>query len=348
MLFVTLVANFDHVAAKSMNSFGLGSIIQLAHIPGAYPRKSLDTGEYVDITSTYDITMPALDMRAAQKMINKWIDTLPLTDEFGDNDDIKELCNYSLINGKRLRGIIVYEMARLINKKPTLDICNGVLAVEYIHSASLVIDDMCYFDNDMYRRGELAAHAKFGPAKAHMGSLVLLTASGICISRQIDVCKNSSYMAFINHFVNSKLQDTAIGQHLDIDPKSIQTHTLVDLMSRKTSTLFEISVVLGWIFGGGLDGVEIKTTIYDLPMTQDLTTVGKCIGLALQLADDIADVEKDVGNNKNYATAYGLIEAKTQLNTNIKTAREILQKHDLWSKLWCEICVTIVKIAITD
>lgn len=360
MLFTTLIVNFDSVAANSLNKLGMGftsgAIAALSYIPGAQARKELDTGEYVDITSVYDITMPLLTMRQAQAMINRWINTLPLTDEFGDNDDIKELCNYSLINGKRLRGIIVYEMARLANEinnendrgLTELDISNGVLAVEYIHSASLVIDDMSYFDNDMYRRGELAAHAKFGPAKAHMGSLVLLTASGLCVSRQIDVCKNSSYMAFINHFINTKLQHTAIGQHLDIEPKSIETHTLVDLMSRKTSTLFEISVILGWIFGGGLNNVKITKTIYDLPEIKDLTSVGNSIGLALQLADDIADVEDDKDNNKNYATAYGIDQARSELNKHIVNARDILQKHKLWSELWSEICVTIVRIAVTD
>ena len=83
---------------------------------------------------------------------------------------IKEGSEFSLTDGKRLRPIIVLSICNCLNKLTgqNLDSTGGALAIEYIHNASLIIDDMPMMDNDQYRRGKLTVHAKYGQCLAQL------------------------------------------------------------------------------------------------------------------------------------------------------------------------------------
>ena len=74
--------------------------------------------------------------------------------------------------GKRVRPVLCYAVGEMLNIK-TEDVKNFALAIEFIHSYSLVHDDLPAMDNDDYRRGKLSTHKKFGE-----GTVGNITVSG--------------------------------------------------------------------------------------------------------------------------------------------------------------------------
>ena len=93
-----------------------------------------------------------------------------------DNQDVVvEAMKYSLLNGgKRLRPVFCLEFAKMCScdRKDALDFA---CAVEYIHTYSLIHDDLHCMDDDDYRRGKPSCHKKFGEATALLAGDVLLT-----------------------------------------------------------------------------------------------------------------------------------------------------------------------------
>ena len=75
---------------------------------------------------------------------------------------LSEAMNYAVMNGgKRIRPILMYMMCDLFQKSYE-NVEDIAVALEFIHCYSLVHDDLPAMDNDMYRRGKLTTHIKFG------------------------------------------------------------------------------------------------------------------------------------------------------------------------------------------
>ena len=91
-------------------------------------------------------------------------------------DEFKEIINYVLKGGKRLRPIIIYEITQKMNFNNNTKFNNDLLGVilELLHSASLIIDDLPCMDNDSERRGQPSAHVKYGKTGAQLLSYSLL------------------------------------------------------------------------------------------------------------------------------------------------------------------------------
>ena len=264
-----------------------------------------------------------------QTIINKWISNLVNTDEFGENDELKNICQYAIKDGKRIRAIVALEICRM-NTGHIYNYVDLALAIEYIHNSSLIIDDMEYFDNDLFRRNNMSVHYKYGNANAHMASLILLVSAFKNISRQFSTLSNPFVQNYLIYFINNELQQTAIGQTLD----TINNSNVIDIIIKKTSTLFEISCVCGWLFSGGslIDIVDIKK-------------IGTSIGLCLQLADDLSDMEKDKKlNHTNYANIYGIDKTHDLIIQNINNTKNLLIKHNLDSNVWTEIFKAILNM----
>ena len=82
-----------------------------------------------------------------------------------NNEEIRSMAEYALSNGKRLRSCIVLDITQNILNTPLLDIA---LAVELLHNASLVLDDLPTMDNDSFRRGVYTVHKLYGEKKAKL------------------------------------------------------------------------------------------------------------------------------------------------------------------------------------
>ena len=95
-------------------------------------------------------------------------------DEDGDLP-VGEMMAYSLKNGgKRIRPVLTLEFCRLCGGSPEKAL-PFACALEYIHTYSLIHDDLPCMDNDDFRRGQPSSHKKFGEANALLAGDALLT-----------------------------------------------------------------------------------------------------------------------------------------------------------------------------
>lgn len=251
---------------------------------------------------------------------------------------LKEACVYSLSSpGKRLRPILVMAMAEALGND--LDVLQPALVVELFHSASLIADDMPCMDNADLRRKNLTLHKKFGEATALLASYGLLTlafekihsSSQALVKQKPSFSKQASEICSIALELASKcsgLQGATSGQHLDLFSACKTKESIYDVMYKKTGTLFEVSLVLGWLYGGG-----------DLEKIEPVKKLAYHFGNAFQIADDIEDLEKDtaLGGLMNITFHLGIKETKKLFFKEIESFEKALQtlgiSHDVFSEI---------------
>ena len=226
-----------------------------------------------------------------------------------------------------------------------------------MHSASLIIDDMPAFDNDEERRGSPTVHAATTPAVAQMAALTLLSTAFQNICRQIDwIRDNCPEFKNVDRIGTKLCHDVsramgvfgaAGGQYMDVSA----TDTLfaeygpgavMEIMYRKTATFFEVAVLAGWLIAGG-----------DSEHVDDARSIGRHIGIAFQIADDIGDMERDADRRAkgkpgwNLANEIGREEAAREVERNLRAARLNLERLRLWSKVWEEIMAKVREMMVT-
>ena len=239
---------------------------------------------------------------------------------------------YAVLNGgKRLRPFLLFSTLELLNE----DINKGVksaIALEMIHSYSLVHDDLPALDNDDYRRGKLTTHKVFGEAEGILIGDSLLTYAFYVLSQKnlellsseqiVKIISKTSEYAGINGMIG--------GQMIDIqsENKKVDLETLKYIHSHKTGKLIKLPIEIACIIANlEKDKREILEEYADL------------IGLAFQVKDDILDVEgtfedlgKPVGSDidlhkATYPSILGMEESKKILNDTVEKAKKIIKSE---------------------
>jgi geranylgeranyl diphosphate synthase type II len=216
----------------------------------------------------------------------------------GDKTKLRDACEYALTNGgKRFRPLIVLMVAEGLGKG--LNVNEAALSVEFFHTASLIADDLPCMDNDDERRDKPSVHKVYGETIALLASYALITAAFEKIHRNAAIMKEmdapydaqSDRACFIALQVASYcagIQGATGGQFMDIFPPSLSIDVIKQVIYKKTVTLFEVSFVFGWVFGGGdIEKIDlVKKAAYHL-------------GMAFQIADDIGDLAQDEKNQRD-------------------------------------------------
>lgn len=207
------------------------------------------------------------------------------------NDTVSQAMRYSLLSGgKRLRFHFVYAVAKQFG---TLDseVERIAVAVEMIHTYSLIHDDLPSMDDDDYRRGKPSCHKAFDEATAVLAGDALLTlAFSVLLGGRSSVRYNKA-MQYIADCagVNGMIH----GQCLDIE----QSPDWYETALNKTGKMFSAAIVAPALY------LNVnKSTI------KELSSYAKYYGLAFQTADDlsdnqVADTEKAKENLYKYLTA---------------------------------------------
>ena len=269
--------------------------------------------------------------------------------EFPDNA-LGRACRYALQGGQRLRGTIVLEIARKLGESrggARVDAAEAALFVEYLHAASLVLDDLPLFDDDATRRGRASLHALVGERLAGLAAGVLTAVAFRNLCRQIDWVRSSCpeipgpdriAAQLLAEACRALGADGAIGgQFFDALPAAELRQALgndgpLEVTRLKTGAIFELAFVVGWAVCGG-----------ELSRLADIRLAGQQFGLAYQIADDLADAEQDAERQKsgrpghNVAIAYGAELARSELNRSLAACRRCLERENLWSPLWAEL-----------
>ncbi len=241
--------------------------------------------------------------------------------ESAQPSSIHTAMRYSVFaGGKRMRPILCLETARIFSSDiaPAL---HPACALEFIHTYSLIHDDLPALDNDDLRRGKPTCHKKFGEALAILAGDALLTlafetigATPVPAERRVAILTEVAAAAgTINGMVGGQVAD------IEAERKSVDAPMLEYIHRSKTAALIRASVTAGALCAGASPEDVAR-----------LRRFGETIGWAFQVTDDILDVEessaalgktagKDFAQQKaTYPAVYGL-ERSHQIANELAT-----------------------------
>lgn len=252
----------------------------------------------------------------------------------GPAASVLEAMRYSLFaGGKRLRPILCMAAATAVGGDER-DVLPVAGALEFIHTYSLIHDDLPALDNDDLRRGRPTNHKVFGEALALLAGDGLLTESFRLMTDPIltkkfppDVLLRVigliSFSAGIHGMVGGQVVD------IQSEGKEVDLGVVEFIHTHKTGALIAAAVRAGAILGGGSER-DVEA----------LTTYGREVGLAFQISDDILDIEGDsksmgkgVGGDERrgkatYPAVAGLDRSKGVQEELVGSAVEALEAFD--------------------
>lgn len=252
---------------------------------------------------------------------------------------VEDAMNYSVrAGGKRLRPLIM---------ELSFDLCGGtnrgilepfMAAIEFIHTYSLVHDDLPAMDNDEYRRGKKTTHAVYGEAMAVLAGDALLNYAFETALKASESCACSKELVSVVLALRilaskSGLHGMVGGQCVDIEselhsyPKEEAEGRVFFIHENKTAALLEAAFMCGAILAGaGVETVDL------------LEKTGSLIGHAFQIRDDILDetssltvLGKSVGKDKeegklSFTALHGIEESDEKVSLYTTEALQHLKE----------------------
>lgn len=234
-----------------------------------------------------------------------------------------EAVEYALFSGgKRLRPVLTLLGAELFGGKPE-QIIPAAIAGEYIHTSSLIFDDLPAMDNAAERRGKESLHEKFGEGLAILVAIGFLNqAYGLIFVNQ----QNNLERAVAAHteivecvgaagMIGGQSVDLALAKGTEF--QNVSQSDFESVRNLKTSALMRLSLKVGAILAGAND--------FEL---NKLSRFAELLGDAYQLSDDLIDLEEDgeIFAEKHFALNEKE-NAKARLNSTIKAAKKILSEN---------------------
>ena len=245
-------------------------------------------------------------------------------------NEVIKAARYSLkLGGKRIRPIIIMEFCRLFGGKieSALDFS---IALEMIHTYSLIHDDLPCMDNDDFRRGKPSCHKAFSEDIALLAGDALLTeAFSVCSNAAVEDGVRLKAVNILSKM--SGFYGMLGGQVIDLSfvKNTPDLNSLCEMYNLKTGCLLRAAAVIGSTVGGADENDINNADIF-----------ASKVGLAFQIIDDILDVTADpellgkpVGSDdKNQKTTFvtllGLNGAKEVANKLTNEALEILDRFN--------------------
>lgn len=267
----------------------------------------------------------------------------------GPARDLVRAMRYSLFaGGKRLRPILCIASAEAVGGRQEA-VLPAACALEFIHTYSLIHDDLPAMDDDELRRGMPTSHKVFGEALALLAGDGLLTEAFrlLCSGDLLAHIPPESVVRVVELVAEAAGYKGMVGgQVADIqaEGKPADKETIDFIHSHKTAALITASVVAGAIMAGG-DSGQIEA----------LRTYGKGIGLAFQISDDLLDVEGDTeamgktaGSDERkgkatYPAVVGLKRSREIQNELVREAVGALEAFDQRANPLREIAYYIVR-----
>ncbi len=224
-------------------------------------------------------------------------------------ENLLRAMEYSLFSGgKRVRPILVKWSAELGKPAPKM-LSRAMAAVEFVHTYSLIHDDLPSMDDDDFRRGKASVHKKFSEAVAILAGDALLTEAFFLLGDS----GNSRMVKLLSD--NSGARGMVGGQVLDIASHRAASD-FAYINELKTARLFKASAAIGAVAGGlDEDGVD------------KLSCYGINIGKAFQLRDDIMDNEASA-EKKALEKALEFIEIAKETVKDFERNRNLIELAD--------------------
>ena len=251
------------------------------------------------------------------------------------SNTLLEAMKYSFFSGgKRIRAQLVYIVGEMFGIETTE--CHKIaMAIELIHTYSLVHDDLPAMDNDILRRGKPTCHIRFNEATAILAG-DSLQALAFQVIQEINLDSIETLKKLTTLLAQcSGANGMVAGQQLDLEGEnqSLNITKLETVHINKTARIFSASMLMPYFLSNNTDK-DIVATLEDISLL---------LGLSFQIKDDILDVTKttdelgktsakDVSSNKStYVSLLGLEKAIVLLDkNNLKIYKLIvkLERHD--------------------
>ncbi len=246
-------------------------------------------------------------------------------------DELLKAMNYSAsAGGKRIRPKLLMEFMRVAGGNPE-DALNFAVALEMIHTYSLIHDDLPCMDNDDMRRGKPSCHKAFGESTALLAGDALLTESfglatkteNLPFERVVKALAKLSECAGVNGMIG--------GQVIDLKYENLKAplEVVSELYRLKTGALLKAAATIGCILAGADD---VKT--------EKACKIAEKLGLAFQIRDDILDIigdEKTLGkpigsdsqqNKSTYVSLVGIEKAQDDVKNLTEEAISLLSEFN--------------------
>ncbi len=230
--------------------------------------------------------------------------------------NLHKAMRYSVFaGGKRLRPGLAHAAFELFGGKGE-SIWYATSALEFLHTFSLIHDDLPCIDNDDFRRGKPTAHKQFGEATA------VMSGDALCVLAFELIAKtgNPKAMECLAHKLGTYGMIGGEMTDIDCEGKKVSLETVDYIHYHKTAALIEASLVIGAQLANASDSDIKKIEAY-----------GRAIGLAFQIVDDILDIVstteelgKDAGSD--IASGKATYPALVGLEASRKKALELYEE----------------------
>jgi geranylgeranyl pyrophosphate synthase len=238
---------------------------------------------------------------------------LALPSETTPPERLHEAMRYSALSGgKRLRPILTMAAAECVGADANM-VIRPAVAVELLHTYTLIHDDLPCMDDDVERRGKPTSHMVFGEANAILaGDALQALAFELATESPRNphlVVRELAQAAGSQGVVGGQVADIAAG---DI----VSEEDLTFIHQHKTADLFRAAIRMGAIAAAASDAQLEKLTRY-----------GAKLGLAFQVIDDILDADDEQDDSCSCIGLYGMDKAKTLAEAMTADAIEAISDY---------------------
>ena len=256
------------------------------------------------------------------------------------------ICYALTTGGKRLRPILSMLGARISGANED-EVKNFAVAVELIHTYSLVHDDLPSMDNDELRRGKPTVHVKFGESIAVLTGDALLNLAYETASQAFDLEPGNPTVGKAFQILSAKTGMTGMigGQSVDVEyvDRPLSAEQLQFIYELKTGALIEASMMIGAVLAGA-----------DADTVEKVGQIGQNVGMAFQIQDDILDVtgdeavlgkptKSDEKNHKiTYVSVKGLDQARKDVERYSKEAVRLLEELPCENEFLHELILNLI------
>ncbi|MBC7685332.1 MAG: polyprenyl synthetase family protein [Bdellovibrionales bacterium] len=221
---------------------------------------------------------------------------------------VSEAMRYSVLApGKRVRPLLTLVVSDFLGSTPAYAM-HVACAIEMIHSASLILDDLPCMDNDRERRNRLSTHVKFGESLAILAAVSLLTQSYRMIASD-DMLPPDLRLKLVQLLCETVGPDgLSLGQYIDLHTKSdaATPAAISDIHHLKTGILFIAAAKAGALIGNASPSQQ-----------EQVIRFATNLGLSFQLLDDLKDSDT-VG--VNMVTRIGVPSARRKVREYFQAA----------------------------
>jgi len=197
-----------------------------------------------------------------------------------------EAMRYSMAaGGKRLRPVMVAAAAELFDPAGKIDPLPAAVAVECVHTYSLIHDDLPCMDDDDFRRGRPTLHKQFDEATAVLGGDALLTLAFQIIAHRYAshpelvgaLVRDLGDAAGYEHLISGQVMDLMYERSTDVTAEILNK-----IHAGKTGAMIAASLTMGGRIGGASE-----------KQVAELKAAGLALGMAFQIVDDVLDATED-------------------------------------------------------